>query len=142
MNGKPNILVLCTGNSCRSQMAEGYLRHFAADRFNVLSAGTDPRDEIHPLAIAVMAEDGVDISTQRPKHLREYLGHVGVRYLIIVCGDADKSCPRIWPGMLNRIVWPFDDPAAFVGSDAETRDEFCRVRDEIRSAIVEWLRGV
>lgn len=139
---KPNILVLCTGNSCRSQMAEGYLRKYAGERFTILSAGTDPRDAVHPAAISVMAEEGIDISSQFPKHIRKYLGHVSVRYLMIVCGDADQSCPRIWPGMLNRIVWPFDDPATVVGSEAELLTEFRRVRDEIKSAIGTWLASI
>ena len=74
MTKKPNVLVLCTGNSCRSQMAAGFLRHYAADRFEVYSAGTEPKDEVHPLAIEVMAEVGIDISKQRPKGLKKFLG--------------------------------------------------------------------
>jgi arsenate reductase len=139
MNDNPNILVLCTGNSCRSQMAEGYLRHYAAGRFNAYSAGTDPKEEVHPLAVQVMAEEGIDLAGQRPKNLKEYLGRVGVRYLIIVCGEADKSCPRTWPGVLHRLYWPFDDPAAFAGTREETLDEFRRVRDEIKERILTWL---
>lgn len=134
---KPTILVLCTGNSCRSQMAEGLFRHYASDRFNVLSAGTDPKNEVHPLAHLVMAEIGIDISDQYPKPVEEFLGRVAVRYLIIVCSGAEESCPRIFPGLSERLYWPFDDPAAFVGT--ETLDEFRRVRDEIRSRVVEWL---
>ncbi|MES2794072.1 MAG: arsenate reductase ArsC [Planctomycetota bacterium] len=138
----PNILVLCTGNSCRSQIAEGYLHELASARFNILSAGTEPKDFVHPMAIAVMAEDGIDISHQRPKHLKEYLGRIAVRYLMIVCSGANEGCPRIWPGMLNRVVWPFDDPAAFVGTDDETIAEFRRVRDEIKLAIRVWLADI
>ena len=141
MNDNPNILVLCTGNSCRSQMAEGYLRHYAAGRFNAYSAGTDPKEEVHPLAVQVMAEEGIALAGQRPKNLKEYLGRVGLRYLIIVCGDADRSCPRTWPGVLQRLYWPFDDPAAFVGSREETLDEFRRVRDEIKERILTWLNN-
>lgn len=142
MVNTPNILVLCTGNSCRSQIAEGYLRHFAADRFDVYSAGTDPKEEVHPLAVEVMAEDGVDISGQHPKGVKEYLGRMAVRYLIIVCGGANETCPRIWPGMLHRLYWPFDDPAVFEGSPEETRNEFRRVRDEIKLRILGWLKEV
>jgi arsenate reductase len=137
---KQNILVLCTGNSCRSQMAEGFFRELAGDRFNVYSAGTDPRPEIHPLAADVMDEVSIDISAQRPKDLKEYLGRLPVRYLIIVCSGADQSCPRIFPGLSERLFWPFDDPAQFQGSPAETIAEFRRVRDEIRERIEQWLR--
>ena len=137
---KQNILVLCTGNSCRSQMAEGFLRQMAGDRFDVFSAGTDPRPEVHPLAVQVMGEAGVDISGQHPKDLKQYLGRLPVRHLIIVCSDADESCPRVFPGMTERIFWPFDDPAKFVGSPAETAAEFRRVRDQIGTRIREWLK--
>ncbi|HEV7223765.1 MAG TPA: arsenate reductase ArsC [Pirellulales bacterium] len=142
MTNDPNILVLCTGNSCRSQIAEGYLRHFAGDRFNAHSAGTEPATKVHPLAVKVMAEEGIDISKQRPKPVAEYLGRMAVRYLIIVCGGANESCPRIWPGMSSRLFWPFDDPAAVEGPEAEKLREFRRVRDEIRQRILSWLKDV
>ena len=122
-------------------MAEGYLREFADDRFNVHSAGTDPKDEVHPLAVKVMAEDGIDISQQRPKHVKTYLGHMPVRYLIVVCGGANENCPRIWPGMNQRLYWPFDDPAAYEGSPEDVLDEFRRVRDEIKTKIQSWLEA-
>lgn len=141
MNDKQNLLVLCTGNSCRSQIAEGYFRHYAGDRFNVFSAGTEPKAEVHPLAIQVMAEDGIDLSSQRPKHVSNYLGHMAVHYLIIVCGGADESCPRIWPGLGERLYWPFDDPAGYVGTAQETLAEFRRVRDEIKEQITTWLEN-
>ena len=139
MKDKPNLLVLCTGNSCRSQIAEGYLKHFAGDQFNVHSAGTEPKDEVHPLAVKVMAEDGIDISQQHPKHLKTYLGVMPVRYLVIVCGGANENCPRIWPGMLERLYWPFDDPAAFAGTPDETLHEFRRVRNDIKQKILTWI---
>lgn len=120
-------------------MAEGYLRHLAGDRFNVFSAGTQPAAQVHPLAVRVMAEDGIDISGQEPKGVREFLGQIPVSHLIIVCSGADKSCPRIFPGMPERLFWPFDDPAAFAGTESETLDEFRRVRDEIRERIETWL---
>ncbi len=138
----PNILVLCTGNSCRSQMAEGYLRHFAADRLNAFSAGTEPKEFVHPLAVDVMKEDGVDITSHRPKHVEEFLGRMLVRQLIVVCHDASESCPRIIPGLSEKLDWPFDDPAAFEGTPAATLDEFRRVRDEIKSKIRAWLESV
>ncbi len=137
---KPNILVLCTGNSCRSQMAEGFLRELAGDKFRVHSAGTEPKHEVHPLAVRVMSEIGVDISTHWPKGLQEFLGRIPVRHLIIVCGGADQSCPRIFPGLSERLYWPFDDPAHFEGTPEETLAEFRRVRDEIRARVVEWLK--
>ena len=142
MSYKPNVLFLCTGNSCRSQMAEGLLRHLTGDRFDVYSAGTAPKDEVHPLAVRVMGEIGIDISGQKPEHVKPYLGHLSVRYLIITCDGANESCPTIWPGMQHRLFWPFDDPATFVGTEEETLDEFRRVRDEIKDRLTEWLPTV
>lgn len=139
MSGKPNILILCTGNSCRSQMAEGYFRHYASDRFTALSAGMSPKGAVHPLAAQVMREDGVDISGQHPKDVQEFLGRTAVQHLVIVCDKANDSCPTIFPGMLQRHYWPFDDPDAFHGSQAETINEFRRVRDQIKQRIVDWL---
>lgn len=136
---KPNVLFLCTGNSCRSQMAEGLLRKHGGDRFEVHSAGTDPAAEVHPLAVEVMRELGVDISAQRPKGVGDLLGRLAVRHLIIVCDGANESCPRIFPGMLHRHFWPFDDPAAFRGSPEATREKFRAVRDQIDARIQEWL---
>lgn len=136
---KPNILFLCTGNSCRSQMAEGFLRQYGGDVFNVYSAGTDPADRVHPLAIQVMQEKGIDIGDQSPKGVGEFLGKLPVRHLIIVCEGANESCPRILPGMMNRLLWPFDDPATFRGSQAATLEKFREVRDEIESKIKEWV---
>lgn len=138
MSEKPNILVLCTGNSCRSQIAEGYLRHYVGDRFDVYSAGTEPASRVHPTAIAVMAEDGIDISNGRPKSVSTYLGKMRIQYLIIVCGGANEACPRIWPGMQEKLYWPFDDPAAFQGSEEATLDEFRRIRDEIKTQVLAW----
>lgn len=139
MDRKPNILVLCTGNSCRSQMAEGFLKHLAGDRFTAYSAGTRPAEHVHPLAVQVMAEVGVDIAGQQPTHVQEYLGRMAVRYLIIVCDGANEECPRIFPGVMHRLFWPFDDPAKLTGSEEEVLAGFRRVRDEIRERIVEWL---
>ena len=140
MPTKPIVLFLCTGNSCRSQMAEGFLRHTAGDRFEVYSAGSEPKEEVHPLAIHVMAESGIDISDHRPKHVGDYLGRLPVRHLIVVCGGANENCPRIFPGMQTRTFWNLDDPAAFVGSDEDTLDEFRRIRDEIETRIKLWVR--
>ena len=88
MDTKPNVLFLCTGNSCRSQMAEGFLRELSSDRFSAYSAGTDPAESVHPLAVTVMAEKGIDISQQQPTNVSNYLGRLAVRHLIIVCAGA------------------------------------------------------
>ena len=135
---KTMFLILCTGNSCRSQMSEGFLRHFAGDKYEVRSAGTEPKERTHPLAVRVMDEVGVDISQQRPKPLTEFLGRAPVRHLLIVCDKANSSCPRTWPGAFSRTYLPFDDPAEFQGSDEDVLDEFRRVRDEIEQAMKSW----
>jgi arsenate reductase len=140
MEAKPNALFLRTGNSCRSQMAEGFLREYGSDKFNAYSAGTEPAERVHPLAIQVMAEKGIDVSHQEPKNVGQYLGRLRVRHLIIVCSGANESCPRIFPGMLNRHFWPFDDPAAFEGSPTATLEKFRTVRDEIEARIKQWLK--
>ena len=139
MSSKPNVLFLCTGNSCRSQMAEGFLRELGGDRFEAHSAGTEPAEHIHPMAVEVMGEKDIDISHQEPKSVGKYLGRLPVRHLIIVCAGANESCPRIFPGMMNRHFWPFDDPAAFAGSATATIEEFRRVRDQIEERIKQWL---
>ncbi len=139
MEKKPNVLFLCTGNSCRSQMAEGLLREYGHDVFNVYSAGTEPADRVHPLAIEVMRDKGIDIGKQQPKHVSEFLGKLPVRHLIIVCEGANESCPRIFPGMMNRHLWPFDDPATFEGTPEATKEKFRKVRDEIETKIKEWV---
>jgi len=139
---KPNILVLCTGNSCRSQMAEGFFRHLAGDRFEVYSAGTRPAERVHPLAVQVMAEAGIDISAQQPTAVKQYLGRLHITHLTIVCDGANEECPRIFPGvLLHRHFWPFDDPARFTGTDEQILAGFRRVRDEIRDKIKAWLAG-
>jgi arsenate reductase len=142
MAGKNKVLFLCTGNSCRSQMAEGFLRHSAGDRFEAHSAGTDPAQRVHPLAVQVMAELDIDISGQRPKGVKEFLGRMPIRYLIIVCDGADESCPRIFPGVLHRLFWPFEDPARLEGEPDEVLAGFRRVRDEIRHQVESWLATI
>jgi arsenate reductase len=138
---KPAVLFLCTGNSARSQMAEGLLRKEAGDTFDVYSAGTSPKG-IDPLTIEVMNEIGIDVSGQRSKHVSEYLGTLPVRYLIIVCDHANRECPTTWPGAFSRLVWLFDDPAACQGTDDERLEKFRTVRDQIRARIREWLPSV
>jgi arsenate reductase len=138
MTDKPIILVLCTGNSARSQIAEGFLRKYHGNRFVAASAGTDPKPQVHPLAVRVMQEAGIDISSQRPKDIKEFLEKAPVRHVLIVCDNANKSCPRIWPGTFSRTFMPFDDPAAATGSEAEKLAVFRRVRDEIDAAMRQW----
>jgi arsenate reductase len=135
----PLVLVLCTGNSARSQMAEALLRAKAANHFEAASAGTDPAERVHPLAVAAMREAGVDIGTARPKDVREFLGHAPVRHLITVCHDADQRCPSVWPGILTRDHWPIEDPAAFRGEAVEALARFRRVRDELSRRLDAWL---
>ncbi len=135
----PLILVLCTGNSCRSHMAEGFLRGALGDQFRVASAGSIPAGYVHPLAIKVMAEAGMDISAHRSKHLDEFL-HQDVETVITVCGNADQACP-IFPGQVNRHHWGFDDPAHASGSDEEQIAVFRRVRDEMRRVFEAYAAG-
>jgi arsenate reductase (thioredoxin) len=135
-----NVLILCTGNSCRSQMAEGLLRELAGDRFHVYSAGTDPAERVHPLAIQAMADRGIDISRQRPKGINDYLGRLTVRHLIIVCQSANASCPLTFPGAVKRLFWPMEDPAEFVGSEADKLERFRDVRDQIEDRLRTWLK--
>ena len=144
MEKKKNVLFLCTGNSARSQMAEGLLRHIAGDRFEVMSAGLEPKEKVHPLALEVMRELGIDIADQKPKTVDVYLGRVPVHFLIVVCNRAQATCPRIWPGLMdgNRYYWPLDDPAALQGSVDEQLALFRDVRDELQEKLREWADEV
>jgi arsenate reductase len=135
---KPTVLFLCSHNSSRSQMAEGWLRHLAGDKFTVYSAGMEP-GTLNPLAVEAMKEVEVDISHHRAEGVDRYLGHIGVTYLIIVCDKAAQSCPTVWPGVVSRWAWPFEDPAAAQGSHDEKLAVFRRVRDEIRNKLESWL---
>jgi Protein-tyrosine-phosphatase len=141
---KPTILILCTGNSCRSHLAEGILRNAAGDILNVISAGSKPAGYVHPLAIRAMAEIGIDISSHRSKHLNEFLNQT-IDTVITVCGDADQTCPN-FSGQMNRHHWGFDDPAQANGSDEEKLVVFRRIRDEIRRVFeaygAGWREGV
>jgi arsenate reductase len=125
---KERVLILCTGNSARSQMAEGLLAHDAADRFQVESAGTRP-GQVRSEAITVMKELGIDISGHRSKHLDEFKGQA-FDYVLTVCNNANESCP-VFPGQTKRIHKAFEDPAAFQGTETERLALFRRVRDEI-----------
>ncbi|TAE73147.1 MAG: arsenate reductase ArsC [Verrucomicrobia bacterium] len=136
---KPTVLILCTGNSCRSHMAEGILRAAAGDRLDVQSAGSKPAGYVHPLAIKALAEIDIDISTHHSKHMDEFLSQ-DVETVITVCGNADQVCP-MFPGQLNRYHWGFDDPAHATGSEDEQMAVFRRVRDEIRKVFEAYAAG-
>lgn len=135
----PGVLVLCTGNSARSQMAAAFLRLHGGGRFAVYSAGTEPAAAVHPLTVRVMQERGIDLSGIRPEHLRRYLGTVPVHTVVIVCDAAARSCPAVWPGAQRRLNWPFDDPAAAEGSEDERLEKFREIRDAIEARVVGWL---
>ena len=135
---KKKILVLCTGNSCRSQIAEGYIRHFAGDRFEVTSAGLEP-SVVNPRAIQVMKEDGVDISMHTSDDVNQYVSQ-NFNYIITVCDHARERCPY-FPGQAERIHWSFEDPAAARGTEDEILAVFRTVRDQIRDKIKEFLKN-
>lgn len=137
---KPTILILCTGNSCRSHMGEGFLRAAAGDLANVQSAGSNPTGYVHPLAIQVMAEAGIDISGHHSKHLKEFLDQK-IRTVITVCGNLDEGCP-VFPGQLQRHHWPFLDPAKATGSEEEILNAFRRTRDEMRRVFEAYAAGL
>lgn len=134
MNEKKRVLILCTGNSARSQMAEGLLRHDAGDRYEVESAGVEA-SFVRPQAIEVMQEIGIDITSHRSKSFDEFLGQP-FDYVVTVCDNAEERCP-IFPGRAERIRWSFDDPAAADGDYAAQLAVFRRVRDEIRTKFRE-----
>ena len=134
---RPRVLFLCTGNSCRSQMAEGWLRRLAGDRFESVSAGSRPAGFVHPLAMRAMAEAGVDLSGHRSKSLDEFAGQE-FDLLVTVCDRARESCP-VFPGARDRAHWGFDDPAEAAGSDEEKMAAFRRIRDEIAACIRQFL---
>ena len=136
---KPTVLLLCTGNSCRSHLAEGILRAAAGDVLDVRSAGSKPAGYVHPLALQVMQEIGLDISGHHSKHLNEFL-HQPVETVITVCGNADQACP-MFPGQVNRHHWGFDDPAHATGTDEEKLAVFRRVRDEIKRVFEAYAAG-
>jgi len=137
---KPTVLILCTGNSCRSHMAEGILREAAGDILNVQSAGSKPAGYVHPKSIAVMAEIGIDISSHRSKSMTEFFDKP-VHTVITVCGNADQACP-MFPGQAHRYHWGFRDPAHATGTEEEVLEEFRRVRDEIALVFGAYAAGL
>jgi arsenate reductase len=135
---KPKVLFLCTGNSCRSQMAEAWLRHLAGDRFEVFSAGTAPKP-IHPYTFKVMAEAGVDMTGQSSKLVNDLVISGELDYLITVCDEADKNCPVGLVKTKHRLHWFFEDPASVPGSEADRLEKFREIRDLIQTRIQEWI---
>jgi arsenate reductase len=136
MRMKPKVLFLCTGNSARSQMAEGYLRHVAGDRFEAMSAGIEPKG-LNPLAVCAMREIGIDISKQTSKDVVTLLGQ-HIPYVVTVCDNAKERCP-IFPGTWKFLHWSFEDPAQAAGTQEERLAFFRRVRDEIAGQIDQEL---
>ena len=134
-----NVLFLCTGNSARSQMAEAFLREMGGEKFQVFSAGLEPRG-MHPLTMQVMEELGYDLSAQHSKGVEEFLGKQHFHFLITVCDDAEQNCPRLWPGVHQRLHWSFEDPAAFAGTEAKKLARFRQVRDQIAVKVSQWVR--
>jgi arsenate reductase (thioredoxin) len=136
---KPHVLILCTGNSCRSHMAEGILRNAAGDLFEVSSAGSKPAGYVHPKAIAALAEIGIDIAHHTSKHMNDFLAR-DVQTVITVCGNADQACP-MFPGQLKRYHWGFSDPAHATGTEEEIMAEFRSVRDQIKLVFEAYAAG-
>jgi arsenate reductase len=136
---KPNVLILCTGNSCRSHMAEGILHAAAGDLLDVHSAGSAPSGYVHPKAIAALDEIGIDISTHESKHMNDFLEQ-DIATVITVCGNANQACPTY--AQANRYHWGFDDPAHAKGSDDEIMAEFRRIRDEIKLVFEAYAAGL
>ncbi|HML75642.1 MAG TPA: arsenate reductase ArsC [Anaerohalosphaeraceae bacterium] len=141
MTRKQRVLFFCKHNSCRSQMAEGLLRHMAGDRFDIYSAGLYPAP-IHPLVYTVMEEIGINISSQAPKSVDLYLGRQPFDYIIIVCQESESECPRLYPFALHVKRWPLPDPAAVRGDPIEIADAFRNSRDTLEMKIEEWLSTI
>ncbi len=133
MKSKPKILVLCTGNSCRSQIAEGYLRHFSVDKADVFSAGVETHG-LNPRAIATMLEDGIDISHHTSNHIDDF-AHLNFDFVITVCDNAHARCP-IFPSKAKKFHQSFQDPAKAIGTEDEIRNQF----REVRTAIKDYCR--
>ena len=133
----------CRKNSCRSQIAEGFAKTLGAGKIAVTSSGLEAA-KVHPGAIAVMQEIGIDISSQQPKAVDVFLGKTMIHYLLIVCNKAQSTCPRIWPGLPDekRYYWPVDDPASISGTTEEQLVVFREVRDELQQKITSWLNEV
>jgi arsenate reductase len=136
---KPKVLILCTGNSCRSHMAEGILRAAAGNCFEVHSAGSHPAGYVHPRAIEVMREIGIDISSHHSKPLEPFLEE-DIDTVITVCDNANEACP-VFPGEVNRYHWSFEDPAHATGSDEAVLNQFRTIRDQIKLVFEAFAAG-
>ena len=136
---KMQVLILCTGNSARSQMAEGLLRMMAGNKMTVFSAGSKP-SVVNPLAITAMQQRNIDISGYRSKHLNEFLQQ-SFDYVITVCDNAAETCP-VFPGPARRVHWSFPDPAAIIGSEADKLAAFIGVRDDLEKTLAEWVASL
>ena len=139
MSDRLRVLVLCTGNSARSQMAEGWLRRLGGGRVDAFSAGTHPAPAVNPLAVRVMGEVGIDLAGQRPKSVEGFLGRP-LDYVITVCDDAAEACP-VFPGPVQRIHWSFQDPAKVEGGEDARLAAFRQVRDGLRDRLEGFLSG-
>lgn len=137
---KPKVLILCTGNSCRSHMAEGILRNAASELIEVASAGSNPSGYVHPKAITALDEIGIDISSHTSKHMNDFLDQ-DVHTVITVCGNADQECPT-YPGQFHRHHWGFEDPAHAEGSEDEIMEVFRKVRNEIKLVFEAYAAGI
>ena len=136
---KPKVLILCTGNSCRSHMAEGILRSVAGNQMDVFSAGAEPSGYVHPPAIEVMREIGIDLSGHTSKHVDQFLD-AGITTVITVCGNADQACPT-FPGKVDRYHWGFEDPPKVARPGETELDAFRRIRDEIHNVFSAYAAG-
>lgn len=134
------VLILCTGNSCRSQMAEGYLKYFHND-WEVFSAGTKPAEKVNPYAIKVMSEDGIDISQNKPKLVDQFLDQ-DFDYVITVCNGAKETCPTFTGKVKQRLHIGFDDPAEAKGNEEFILNEFRRIRDEIKKEFQKFCNNI
>ena len=137
-SSQTSVLFLCSANAARSQMAEAFLKHMAGDKFQVYSAGLHPT-EIHPLTVQVMNEMGIDMNGQKSKSVAVFLGKQSFDYVISVCDHTAKDCPRLFPGALRILNWPFADPSAEVGSSEEQINSFRKIRDLIKSKIEAFV---
>ena len=136
---KPKVLFLCTGNSGRSQMAEAILRAYAGDRYEAYSAGVEPKGYILPEVLTVMREHGLNLAGQTSKSVKEYLGKMHFAYVITLCAEAEENCPTVFLNMGQHEHWPFDDPAAFEGSEAAHLVLVREIRDQIEARLQQWL---
>lgn len=134
------VLILCTGNSCRSQMAHGFLQSFDK-KLQVFSAGTEPAKQINAKAVQVMLEIGIDISHHTPKHVEQYINETW-DYVITVCGGANETCPAFFGTVKNRLNIGFEDPSEAIGTNEFIMSEFCRVRDEIKTEFQKFYNNL